>query len=141
MFSVITTLLTSSRPAGPVGHGSLSSAIDWAANYILKWVDKVAREDIKLVIPPLLLVRLIFSRPTNRSVDPSTSNNKSKTTGTSGATSCSSARSGQATAEAGIRMGRKMAESVLYIRGLFFISYVPHTHLFLRKHAVCPSEY
>jgi cation diffusion facilitator CzcD-associated flavoprotein CzcO len=34
-------------PAGPVGHGSLSSAIDWTANYILKWVDKVAREGIK----------------------------------------------------------------------------------------------
>lgn len=34
-------------PAAPVGHGSLSSAIDWSANYILKWVDKVAREDIK----------------------------------------------------------------------------------------------
>jgi len=33
-------------PAGPVGHGSLSSAIDWAANYILKWVDKMAKEDI-----------------------------------------------------------------------------------------------
>jgi cation diffusion facilitator CzcD-associated flavoprotein CzcO len=34
-------------PAGPVGHGSLSAAIDWEANYILKWVDKVAREGIK----------------------------------------------------------------------------------------------
>ncbi|KAK4942831.1 hypothetical protein LTR66_014662 [Elasticomyces elasticus] len=34
-------------PAGPVGHGSLSAAIDWSANYILKWVDKVAREGIK----------------------------------------------------------------------------------------------
>lgn len=34
-------------PCGPVGHGSLSSAIDWEAEYILKWVDKVAREGIK----------------------------------------------------------------------------------------------
>ena len=34
-------------PGGPVGHGSLSAAIDWEANYILKWVDKVAREGIK----------------------------------------------------------------------------------------------
>jgi cation diffusion facilitator CzcD-associated flavoprotein CzcO len=34
-------------PAAPVGHGSLSSAIDWSANYILKWVDKVAREGIR----------------------------------------------------------------------------------------------
>ncbi len=39
--------LTEHRPAGPVGHGSLSSAIDWEANYILKWIDKMAREDIK----------------------------------------------------------------------------------------------
>ena len=38
---------TKDSPAGPVGHGSLSSAIDWAANYILKWADKVAREGIK----------------------------------------------------------------------------------------------
>ena len=35
-------------PAGPVGHGSLSAAIDWAANYILKWADKMAKEDIKI---------------------------------------------------------------------------------------------
>jgi cation diffusion facilitator CzcD-associated flavoprotein CzcO len=34
-------------PDGPVGHRSLSAAIDWEANYILKWVDKVAREGIK----------------------------------------------------------------------------------------------
>lgn len=40
-------LTFSYRPAGPVGHGSLSAAIDWEANYVLKWVDKVAREGIK----------------------------------------------------------------------------------------------
>ncbi|KAH0836225.1 putative sterigmatocystin biosynthesis monooxygenase stcW [Fonsecaea pedrosoi] len=34
-------------PCGPVGHGSLSSAIDWEAEYILKWVNKVAQEGIK----------------------------------------------------------------------------------------------
>lgn len=34
-------------PAGPVGHGSLSSAIDWEADYILKWIQKMAKEDIK----------------------------------------------------------------------------------------------
>lgn len=34
-------------PAGPVGHGSLSSAIDWTADYILKWLVKMAKEDIK----------------------------------------------------------------------------------------------
>ena len=36
-------------PAGPVGHGSLSSAIDWTADYIIKWLTKMAKEDIKLV--------------------------------------------------------------------------------------------
>lgn len=35
-------------PAGPVGHGSLSSAIDWTADYIIKWLTKMAKEDIKL---------------------------------------------------------------------------------------------
>lgn len=34
-------------PGGPVGHGSLSAAIDWEANYILKWADKVSKEGIK----------------------------------------------------------------------------------------------
>jgi len=34
-------------PGGPVGHGSLSAAIDWEANYMLKWIDKMAKEGIK----------------------------------------------------------------------------------------------
>jgi hypothetical protein len=34
-------------PCAPVGHGSLSSAIDWEAEYILKWINKVAQEGIK----------------------------------------------------------------------------------------------
>ncbi|PGH04287.1 hypothetical protein AJ79_07134 [Helicocarpus griseus UAMH5409] len=34
-------------PAGPVGHGSLSGATDWSANYIIKWLIKIASEDIK----------------------------------------------------------------------------------------------
>lgn len=34
-------------PAGPVGHGSLTSAIDWTADYVLKWLMKITREDIK----------------------------------------------------------------------------------------------
>lgn len=34
-------------PAGPVGHGSLTSAIDWTAEYILKWLLKMTKEDIK----------------------------------------------------------------------------------------------
>lgn len=44
-------LLTRDRPAGPVGHGSLSSAIDWEAEYMLKWILKVGKEDIKCVGP------------------------------------------------------------------------------------------
>ncbi|OAL32862.1 hypothetical protein AYO20_07653 [Fonsecaea nubica] len=34
-------------PAGPVGHGSLTSAIDWTADYVLKWLVKMTREDIR----------------------------------------------------------------------------------------------
>ena len=34
-------------PGAPVGHGSLSAAIDWEANYIIKWLEKVSREGIK----------------------------------------------------------------------------------------------
>ncbi|KAH8810645.1 hypothetical protein F5884DRAFT_779950 [Xylogone sp. PMI_703] len=34
-------------PSGPIGHGSLTSAIDWIAEYILKWVLKMAKEDIR----------------------------------------------------------------------------------------------
>lgn len=40
-------------PAGPIGHGSLTSAIDWIAEYILKWVVKMAKEDIKYEGPSL----------------------------------------------------------------------------------------
>ncbi|KIX10171.1 uncharacterized protein Z518_01252 [Rhinocladiella mackenziei CBS 650.93] len=34
-------------PAGPVGHGSLTSAIDWTADYVIKWLLKMTKEDIK----------------------------------------------------------------------------------------------
>lgn len=34
-------------PGSPVGHGSLCSAIDWTANYFIKWIIKMAKEDIK----------------------------------------------------------------------------------------------
>ncbi|KAK7430518.1 hypothetical protein QQZ08_003037 [Neonectria magnoliae] len=37
-------------PNSPVGHGSLLSVMDWAAEYILKWCRKIATEDIKSVI-------------------------------------------------------------------------------------------
>ncbi len=38
-------------PAGPVGHGSLTSAIDWTADYIIKWLVKMTKEDIKYYVP------------------------------------------------------------------------------------------
>lgn len=40
-------------PGGPVGHGSLTSAIDWTADYILKWLIKMVTEDIRCRLPPL----------------------------------------------------------------------------------------
>jgi cation diffusion facilitator CzcD-associated flavoprotein CzcO len=33
----------------PIGHGSLMAVIDWAADYILRWCEKIAREDIRTV--------------------------------------------------------------------------------------------
>ncbi|OAG33842.1 hypothetical protein AYO21_12061 [Fonsecaea monophora] len=38
-----------SGPNAPVGHGSLISALGWTADYILKWAQKIAEEDIKYV--------------------------------------------------------------------------------------------
>ncbi|KIX97106.1 uncharacterized protein Z520_07220 [Fonsecaea multimorphosa CBS 102226] len=38
-------------PASPVAHGSLPSAIDWEAEYMIKWITKMAREDIKSFEP------------------------------------------------------------------------------------------
>ena len=34
-------------PNSPVGHGSLLSVMEWTAQYILKWVKKIATEDIR----------------------------------------------------------------------------------------------
>lgn len=36
-------------PNTPIGHGSLIAVIDWAADYILRWCEKIAREDIRSV--------------------------------------------------------------------------------------------
>ena len=40
---------TFSGPNAPVGHGSLMAGLGWSADYICKWVRKVAQEDIKCV--------------------------------------------------------------------------------------------
>jgi cation diffusion facilitator CzcD-associated flavoprotein CzcO len=34
-------------PNSPIGHGSVPQMLAWSADYILKWVQKIAREDIK----------------------------------------------------------------------------------------------
>ncbi|KAK2601423.1 hypothetical protein N8I77_010873 [Diaporthe amygdali] len=38
-------------PNSPVGHGSLMSQLQWSAEWICKWVKKIAYEDIKLIDP------------------------------------------------------------------------------------------
>lgn len=42
-------------PNCPVGHGSLLAVMEWTSEYILKWVKKIASEDIKYVPTPLRL--------------------------------------------------------------------------------------
>jgi cation diffusion facilitator CzcD-associated flavoprotein CzcO len=34
-------------PNSPVGHGSLLAAMDWTAEYILRWCEKIASQDIR----------------------------------------------------------------------------------------------
>lgn len=38
-----------SGPNAPVGHGSLMAGLGWTADYIAKWIVKIAEEDIKWV--------------------------------------------------------------------------------------------
>lgn len=38
-------------PRAVVGHGSLIEAINWTSDYLLKWIRKVATEDIKSIMP------------------------------------------------------------------------------------------
>lgn len=38
-----------SGPNAPVGHGSLTASLGWTADYIAKWILKIAEEDIKWV--------------------------------------------------------------------------------------------
>ncbi|PSN72779.1 FAD/NAD(P)-binding domain-containing protein [Corynespora cassiicola Philippines] len=40
-----------SGPNAPVGHGSLMAALSWSANYMARWLRKMATEDIKFVVP------------------------------------------------------------------------------------------
>lgn len=36
-------------PNAVIGHGSLIEGLGWAAEYICKWLDKIAREDIRSI--------------------------------------------------------------------------------------------
>jgi hypothetical protein len=38
-------------PNSPVGHGSLLAVMEWTAEYILRWVRKIATQGIKYKIP------------------------------------------------------------------------------------------
>ena len=38
-------------PNTPIGHGSLTAAIGWLADYVLQWIEKIATEGIKFVLP------------------------------------------------------------------------------------------
>ncbi|BCS17689.1 flavin-containing monooxygenase [Aspergillus puulaauensis] len=38
-------------PNAIVGHGSLMEGLGWAAEYMIKWIKKIAIEDIKAVVP------------------------------------------------------------------------------------------
>jgi hypothetical protein len=40
---------TALGPNTPVGHGSLVAVIDWTVDYILRWCQKIAEEDIRSV--------------------------------------------------------------------------------------------
>lgn len=38
-------------PNAVVGHGSLIEGLNWVSEYMLKWIDKIAREDIRSIEP------------------------------------------------------------------------------------------
>ncbi|KAF7185128.1 putative sterigmatocystin biosynthesis monooxygenase stcW [Pseudocercospora fuligena] len=40
---------TFSGPNAPVGHGSLMASLGWSAEYICKWIQKIAEEDVKYI--------------------------------------------------------------------------------------------
>jgi cation diffusion facilitator CzcD-associated flavoprotein CzcO len=39
-------------PNAPIGHGSVPAMLAWCADYMLDWVEKIAKEDIKYVTTP-----------------------------------------------------------------------------------------
>lgn len=51
-------------PNSPIGHGSVPGMIGWSGDYMLDWIEKIAKEDIKSVYLPLsymdniLMIRL-----------------------------------------------------------------------------------
>ena len=38
-------------PNAVIAHGSLLEAVNWTGDYILKWIKKIATEDIKSIVP------------------------------------------------------------------------------------------
>lgn len=38
-------------PNALIGHGSLMESLGWSAEYMIKWIRKIASEDIKAVVP------------------------------------------------------------------------------------------
>lgn len=45
-------------PNCPVGHGSLLAVMEWTAEYILRWAQKIATEDIRYICPSKYMKRL-----------------------------------------------------------------------------------
>lgn len=41
-------------PNCPIGHGSVPQMLAWSADYMLKWIKKIAREDIKSVFQNMM---------------------------------------------------------------------------------------
>ncbi|KAL4798345.1 hypothetical protein BDV19DRAFT_21008 [Aspergillus venezuelensis] len=39
-----------SGPNAPIGHGSVPAMLGWSADYMLDWVEKIAKEDIKSIV-------------------------------------------------------------------------------------------
>ncbi|KAL4863636.1 hypothetical protein BDV12DRAFT_25498 [Aspergillus spectabilis] len=44
-------------PNSPIGHGSVPGMLAWSADYMLDWVEKIAREDIKSIVVKDEIVR------------------------------------------------------------------------------------
>lgn len=90
-------------PNAPVGQGSILRAQGWYTDYILQWVERIAKEDIKYVAPSLSPVTEKSMVSMLTEADASLPRKKSQTTTTSISRRTSSARCGQATARDGTR--------------------------------------